>query len=59
MKDDPQPEINLSYPIGQLGQALVTASGHEDSRTRRRALVRAQRWQSVLAGAGGWIYQYW
>jgi len=38
-----------SYPEGQLAKAFVTALTHENAGTRRRAEVRGQRWQEVLA----------
>jgi hypothetical protein len=44
------------YALGQLSNAFLTATTHEDAETRRRADRRAQQWIQALAGmAGGQI----
>jgi hypothetical protein len=43
-------EVGAGYAIGQLAQAFVTATGHEDADTRRRSDQRLGRWMSVLDG---------
>ncbi|MEV0132562.1 hypothetical protein AB0H83_29380 [Dactylosporangium sp. NPDC050688] len=42
--------VNLGYAVDQLAQALVTATTHEDTDTRRRADRRMERWGAVLRG---------
>lgn len=38
------------YAVGQLSRAFLTATGHEDPDTRRRADARASAWLAVLGG---------
>ena len=44
------------YALGQLAQAFLTASSHEDPATRRRADRRAQKWaQAIQEMAAGQV----
>src|SRR5215217_2280567 len=42
--------MNDNYPSGQFARAFLTASSHEDAKTRKLAEERVRQWGDVIRG---------